>query len=168
MVLGSEEDEHHERLGTAPIYTGRMVMTRAKNVHQDADAEEDGNDAVRLDKWLWAARFFKTRSLAAEAVEGGKIRLNGDRPKRAKEVRVGDAIEIRLGAYEHRVIVRAISGSRGSAQIASRLYEETPESVAARRVLAEQMKSMPRYDQPEGGRPTKKARRETERWRRRD
>ena len=117
---------------------------------------------VRLDKWLWAARFFKTRSLAVEAVTGGRVSVNGDRAKPAKEVKVGDAVTIRRPPYEHAVIVRDISDKRGSAPIAALLYEETAESKARRAVLAAEMKSLP---QPRfKGRPTKKTRRDYERW----
>ncbi len=105
---------------------------------------------IRLDKWLWAARFFKTRALAAEAVEGGKVQVNGDRPKRARPVQVGDEVRVRLGPYEHTVSVRALSGRRGPASEAAGLYEETVESrtqargagdpaqVAARRLRSRQ------------------------------
>ena len=116
-----------------------------------------GAEPVRLDKWLWAARFFKTRSLAADAIEGGKVQVNGDRAKRAKQVQPGDEIRVRQGPYEHVVTVRALSARRGSAKIASELYEETAASRAAREALAAQMKAM--FGQSEG-RPTKKDRRE--------
>ena len=125
----------------------------------DADRGER-EEPVRLDKWLWAARFFKTRSLAADAIEGGKVQVNGDRAKRAKQVQPGDEIRVRQGPYEHVVIVRALSGRRGSAKIAAELYEETAASRTAREALAAQMKAM--FGQSEG-RPTKKDRRELER-----
>jgi ribosome-associated heat shock protein Hsp15 len=87
---------------------------------------------VRLDKWLWAARFFKTRSLAQQAVEGGRVQLNGERTKRAHEVRVGDSIEVRVGEWRWQVLVLALSERRGPAEEARRLYEETAESRAER------------------------------------
>jgi len=118
---------------------------------------------VRLDKWLWAARFFKTRALAAEAVEGGKVQVNGDRPKRARPLQPGDEIRIRLGPYEHIVTVRALSGRRGPASQAAGLYDETPASRTAREALAVQLKSLHSLFGPEKGRPTKKDRREIER-----
>jgi ribosome-associated heat shock protein Hsp15 len=124
---------------------------------------EEGPDKVRLDKWLWAARFFKTRALAAEAVEGGKVQLNGDRPKRARPLQVGDELRIRLGPYEHIVAVRALSDRRGPATQAAALYQETEASRRAREALAIQLKSLHSLFGPEKGRPTKKDRREIER-----
>ena len=124
---------------------------------------EEGPDKVRLDKWLWAARFFKTRALAAEAVEGGKVQLNGDRPKRARPLQVGDELRIRLGPYQHIVSVRALSDRRGPATQAAALYQETEASRRAREALAIQLKSLHSLFGPEKGRPTKKDRREIER-----
>ena len=122
---------------------------------------EDGR--VRLDKWLWAARFFKTRALAAEAVEGGKVEVNGDRPKRARPVKVGDEVRIRLGPYEHPLSVLALSGKRGPAREAAGLYQETEASRAKREELSIQLKSLHAVFGPDKGRPTKKDRREIER-----
>jgi len=122
---------------------------------------------VRLDKWLWAARFFKTRALAAQAIETGKVEVNGERAKRAKQLQVGDQLRIRLGPYHHLVNVRAVSEHRGPAAIATGLYEETEESRKAREAMQLQMKVaqvVPGYDR---GRPTKKDRRDIERLRRR-
>lgn len=121
---------------------------------------------VRLDKWLWAARFYKTRSLAAEAVEKGKVEVNGERAKRAKLLQAGDSILIRLGPYQHIVTVRAVSEKRGPATVAAKLYEESAEGLKAREAMQVQVKaaqSVPGYDR---GRPTKKDRREIERLRR--
>ena len=123
----------------------------------------EGPDKVRLDKWLWAARFFKTRALAAEAVEGGKVQLNGDRPKRARPLQVGDELRIRLGPYEHIVTVRALSDRRGPATQAAALYQETEASRSARDAIAIQLKSLHSLFGPQKGRPTKKDRREIER-----
>src|SRR5829696_3336351 len=97
---------------------------------------EDEDGRVRLDKWLWAARFFKTRALASEAIAGGKVQVNGDRAKRAKPLQVGDEVRVRQGPYEHLVTVRALSGRRGPASVAAELYEERPASVAAREAMA--------------------------------
>jgi ribosome-associated heat shock protein Hsp15 len=119
---------------------------------------------VRLDKWLWAARFFKTRSLAADAIETGKVEVNGERAKRAKQLQVGDLVRIRLGPYHHIVAVRALSETRGPASVAATLYEETAEGRKAREALQVQIKSTLDYDR---GRPTKKDRRDIERLRRR-
>jgi len=114
---------------------------------------------VRLDKWLWAARFFKTRSLATDAVNGGKVELNGQRPKPAKEVKVGDLLRIRVGPFVHAVTVRALSDRRGPASAAALLFEESAESIAARERLREQHRLAPSVQYEEGGRPTKKDRR---------
>jgi ribosome-associated heat shock protein Hsp15 len=122
---------------------------------------EDGR--VRLDKWLWAARFFKTRALAAEAVEGGKVQVNGDRPKRARPIQVGDEVRVRLGPYQHTLTVRGLSARRGPASEAAALYEETAASRTAREALAIQLKSLHAVFGPDKGRPSKKDRREIER-----
>ena len=127
------------------------------------DEREQGR--VRLDKWLWAARFYKTRTLAAEAIGGGKVQVNGDRAKRARPLEVGDEIRVRQGPYEHRVVVRELSERRGPASQAAALYEETAESREAREKLAIQLKTLHSAFAPEGGRPTKRDRREMERLR---
>ena len=121
---------------------------------------------IRVDKWLWAARFYKTRSLATEAVAGGKVEVNGDRAKPAKEVGPGDEVRVRLGPYEHIVMVRALAARRGSARDAHGLYDETPESRAARERLAEQLRMAPAaFVWEDKGRPTKKDRRSLDRLR---
>lgn len=125
------------------------------------------DDRVRLDKWLWAARFYKTRSLATEAIAGGKVQVNGDRVKRAKPVQIGDEVRIRQGPYEHQVMVRALSDRRGPAAEAVKLYQEKPESLAAREAMALQLKGLHTAFVPERGRPTKKDRREIEKLKRR-
>jgi ribosome-associated heat shock protein Hsp15 len=118
---------------------------------------------TRIDKWLWAARFYKTRALAAEAIEGGKVQVNGERVKRAKPLQVGDELRIRLGPYEHQVVVRDLSDRRGPAVQAAALYEEKAGSRAAREALALQLKSLHSVFLPERGRPTKKDRRDINR-----
>jgi ribosome-associated heat shock protein Hsp15 len=123
----------------------------------------DPEDRTRVDKWLWAARFYKTRSLAAEAIAGGKVQVNGERVKRAKPLQVGDEVRIRQGAYEHQVVVRELSNHRGPATRAAELYEEKPASRAAREALALQLKSLHHAFVPDRGRPTKKDRREINR-----
>jgi ribosome-associated heat shock protein Hsp15 len=128
--------------------------------------DENGDDRIRLDKWLWAARFFKTRSLAAEAIGGGKITVNGERAKPAKPVKLGDEIRVQLGQFQHVVMVRGLLERRGPASVAQTLYEETEESRAARARLAEQLRMAPSglvYE--EKGRPTKRDRREISRFR---
>ncbi|NJN48027.1 MAG: RNA-binding protein [Candidatus Competibacteraceae bacterium] len=110
---------------------------------------------VRLDKWLWAARFFKTRSLAAEAVQGGKVHVNEGRTKPARLVRMGDVLNIRRGPYEYIVTVQGLSNQRGPASQAVLLYEETEQSRQQREVQAQQQKLQ---IQP-ARRPNKKERR---------
>jgi ribosome-associated heat shock protein Hsp15 len=123
---------------------------------------------VRIDKWLWAARFFKTRSLAAEAIAAGKVEVNDERVKPAKLIQLGDSISVRLGPYLHVVHVRALSERRGPATVAATLYEETAESIAARAKLSEQLRMAPAaFVYEEKGRPTKRDRREIERWKKR-
>ncbi len=123
---------------------------------------------VRLDKWLWAARWFKTRSQAAQAIAGGKIRVNGERPKRARVIGLGDEVRVHKGHYEFHVVIRALSEERGPATTARTLYQETPASQAARALLALQLKSQPQITYSGKGRPTKKDRRAIERLARRD
>ncbi len=114
---------------------------------------------MRLDKWLWAARFFKTRSLAQQAVAGGRVQLNGERTKRSHEVRVGDAIDVRVGDRRWEVVVRALSERRGPPEEARKLYDETPASRAER----ERRQDLRRWGaEPAAslkGRPTKRDRR---------
>jgi ribosome-associated heat shock protein Hsp15 len=130
--------------------------------------ERDDDGRVRLDKWLWAARFYKTRGLASDAIAGGKVQVNGDRAKRARPVQPGDEIRVRQGPYEHHVVVRALSARRGPASAAAELYEETPASRAAREAMALQLKSVHAAFVPDKGRPTKKDRRELGRLKGRD
>jgi ribosome-associated heat shock protein Hsp15 len=124
-------------------------------------------DRVRIDKWLWAARFYKTRSLATEAVAGGRVHVNGDRVKPARELRVGETIEITLGGGLHRtVVVDALSDKRGPASAAQQLYTETADSIAEReRALAERRAARP-LGADLGARPTKLDRRRLDALRR--
>ena len=117
-------------------------------------------ESVRLDRWLWAARFFKTRSLAAAAAQGGKIHVGGDRAKPARAVRVGDELQIRRGPYEWVVTVNGLSTRRGPAKETALLYEETEESVRKREAVRVQVQSQPAPFGKRGGRPTKKDRRD--------
>lgn len=118
-------------------------------------------DRLRIDKWLWAARFFKTRSLAAEEIGKNRVQVNGDVAKASREVKAGDTVAVRLGAVTRTVLVRGLSGQRGPAPVAQQLYAETPESVAAQAAAREQrrMGSEPALA-IEQGRPTKRDRRE--------
>ncbi|HCA26545.1 MAG TPA: RNA-binding protein [Betaproteobacteria bacterium] len=116
----------------------------------------------RLDKWLWAALFFKTRALAAESADSSKVQVNGARAKAARQLRLGDTVMVRQGPYEREVIVRRLSSRRGPAAEAQQLYRETEASCRKREELAAQCKAQgaPSYK----GRPTKKARRQIHRF----
>ena len=118
-------------------------------------------ESVRLDQWLWAARFFKTRSLAAAAVDGGKVELNGEKAKRSKLVRPGDRLRLRHGAVEFLMTVTALAAKRGSAGIAAGLYQEDEASRMARERIAEQHRLAAQlHGGLPSGRPTKKDRRD--------
>ena len=115
---------------------------------------------LRIDKWLWAARFFKTRTLAAEAVAGGKVKVNGERVKAAKVIRLDDSLSIHIGPYESVVRVLALSSRRGSAPQAALLYEESESSKAARQELTTRLSAETHYASTSDGRPSKKERRQ--------
>ncbi len=115
-------------------------------------------EAQRVDKWLWAARLLKTRTLAAEAVAGGRVQVNGQRVKPSKEVRAGDELEVTIGQLRRTVIVRGTAPRRGPASEAALLYDETPESIEARERAAAERR-MARPPVAEGPRPTKRDRR---------
>lgn len=117
------------------------------------------SDSIRIDKWLWAARFFKTRSMATDAVDGGKVRLNGDRIKPARSVKIGDTLEIDNGSTEWEVVVQGVAEKRGSAAIAQTLYLETEKSIAERQKKAEQRRLFREPAEAIKGRPTKRDRR---------
>jgi len=127
-------------------------------VSNDKETEQT-NEPTRIDKWLWNARFFKTRSLAAEAITGGKIDVNGARPKPSRIMRIGDQLSIRRGPYEWTVVVKGIAKLRGPASEAQLLYEETAESIRKRELTSAQLKleRPPEFHSP--GRPSKKDRR---------
>ncbi len=144
-------------LAVHPRVAIRYVMTA------NADATR-----VRLDRWLWAARFYKTRSLAAEAIDGGKVDVNGDRAKRSKLLQVGDTMRMRIGAFEHVVAVRALSEHRGPAVDARTLYEETEASVQAREKRAGELKLAAASYDFDLGRPSKKDRRDIRKLRGRE
>lgn len=118
-------------------------------------------DSMRLDKWLWCARFYKTRSLAVEEIGKGRVTVNGQAAKAARELRVGDNVALRQGPVARTVIVRALSSFRGPAPVAQQLYEETPESIAARAQAAEARRLAPEPATAlREGRPTKRDRRD--------
>jgi ribosome-associated heat shock protein Hsp15 len=117
------------------------------------------SEHVRIDRWLWAARFYKTRGVATDAVLGGRVHLNGARVKPAKEVRVGDSLEVTVADVRREVVVRQLSDKRGPATVAATLYEETPESVARRERLAAERRLARPLGADLGARPTKRDRR---------
>jgi ribosome-associated heat shock protein Hsp15 len=118
-------------------------------------------DKLRIDKWLWAARFYKTRSLATDEINKGRVTVNGQEAKPSREVKAGDTVALRQGPVARTVLVRGLSGTRGPAPVAQQLYEETAESIQAREKAAEQRRyaSEPALS-IEHGRPTKRERRE--------
>lgn len=120
---------------------------------------------VRVDKWLWAARFFKTRGLAQEAIDLGRVLVEGERVKTARMLRLGERIALRAGEIERVVIVRGLSDQRGPAPVAQRLYEETAESVAAREAARERRRLFGEPAHEIEGRPTKRDRRALDRAR---
>lgn len=123
-------------------------------------------ERLRIDKWLWAARFYKTRSLASEEIDRGRVQVNGMVVKPAREVKAGDMVQLRIGVISRSVLVQGVSDKRGPAPVAATLYKETPESIANRVAAAEQRRLAP---EPAlsivDGRPTKRERRVTEKAR---
>jgi ribosome-associated heat shock protein Hsp15 len=118
------------------------------------------SDSLRIDKWLWAARFFKTRSLAAQAVGGGKVQVNGGRAKPARPVKVGDRLQIHKGGFEYSITILALSGRRGPASVAQTLYQESDDSRQRRETLREQHRLAAASTPRPPSRPDKKARRQ--------
>lgn len=125
-------------------------------------------EKVRLDKWLWAARFFKTRSLAKQAIEGGKVHVDGQRSKASKEVSIGATLTIRQGWDEKVVVIAALSEQRRGAPQAALLYAETAASIAQRQTLTEQRKLANSLRPASDGRPSKKQRRQIHRFKNRN
>ncbi len=140
--------------GTPVCGQGHMRAASAKVAMSDVDSR------VRIDKWLWAARFYKTRSLATDAVESGKVQLNGERVKPAKAIKAGDLLAIRNGQSMWQITVTGLSERRGSATEAGKLYSESDQSRREREEQLE-VRKLERQSNPyAGGRPTKKARRQ--------
>lgn len=117
------------------------------------------DSSVRLDKWLWAARFFKTRSVAREAVSGGKVHLNGNRAKPGRSVNIGDELRIQRGEEEYTVSIAELSIRRGPATVARTLYQESEENRINREKLAEERKLRHQHNATREGRPDKRQRR---------
>jgi len=116
-------------------------------------------EGVRLDKWLWAARFYKTRPLAQKAIEGGKVRVEGSRAKPGKPVQIGQALEVRVGPVRYEIRVKELSDKRGPASVARELYEEAPDSIQRRAQESEERRAAAQAQPDYGGRPDKYQRR---------
>jgi ribosome-associated heat shock protein Hsp15 len=121
---------------------------------------DDKPGHARLDRWLWATRLFKTRALAAKAVDGGRVEVNDEKAKPAKALRPGDLVRVRIGPYEYRLVVRALDVRRGNATQAAALYEEEPASRERRERIAEQHRLAARMSDTRNERPSKRDRRE--------
>ena len=130
-------------------------------------ATPDDGEVVRLDRWLWAARLFKTRALAVEAIGGGKVQVNGERVKRSKTLKAGDRVRVRKGPYEYHLIVRSTAARRVSPKGVATMYDESEESRVARERLIEQHRMASAASNQTDGRPTKKERRQITRFKRR-
>ena len=141
------------------------MPAQVRGVHRRCEHERPV-ESVRIDKWLWAARFFKTRGLATEAVAGGRVHVNGERVKPAKDVRAGDVVELRIGEFRWTVVVKGVADKRGPARAASALYEETEESIAGREQVAAERRLARPPGADLGARPTKQARRRLDALRR--
>nr|VFK31854.1 MAG: ribosome-associated heat shock protein Hsp15 [Candidatus Kentron sp. MB]VFK32467.1 MAG: ribosome-associated heat shock protein Hsp15 [Candidatus Kentron sp. MB]VFK75596.1 MAG: ribosome-associated heat shock protein Hsp15 [Candidatus Kentron sp. MB] len=155
-------DTNTSILDIAPFTTDTNLLMPRKNNAAASDksgASDTPSDSQRLDKWLWAARFFKTRGLAAEAISGGKIHVEDQRAKPAKLIRAGARIRIRRGPMEWEVILEGLSKQRRPAPEAALLYRETPESIASRENEAERRKTETAKRERGMGRPTKRDRR---------
>jgi ribosome-associated heat shock protein Hsp15 len=122
------------------------------------------DERIRIDKWLWAARFYKTRALSAEAVEGGKVQINGERVKPAKALKPGDVLVIRNGPYRWEITVRELTDRRGSATVAAKLYDESADSRREREDTAARLKAEHQSNPFPKGRPTKRQRRQIHRF----
>lgn len=127
----------------------------AKSTTED---KSSGLNRLRIDKWLWAARFYKTRALAKQAIDGGKVQCEGSRVKPSKEIETGMTIKLRQGLDDKTVVVKALSEHRRGAPQAQLLYEETEESIKQRQIMADQRKAQPSH-WPSNGKPNKKDRR---------
>ena len=133
-------------------------MPRQQTSHRNQDSENQ--QSLRIDKWLWAARFYKTRSLASDAVKTGKVQINGEKAKPSKEIAIGDMLTIKQAYFSKTVSVLNLSNRRGPATVAATLYEETTESIGNRERLKEFQQAQPAIRRSGQGRPTKRERRQ--------
>jgi ribosome-associated heat shock protein Hsp15 len=137
----------------------KFALLARYSKHEKPGNPTMSNDSVRIDKWLWAARFFKTRSMATAAVDNGKVKLNGDRVKPARGVKPGDRLDVDNGATEWEVLVKELSDVRRAASFAQALYAETEESIKKRALAAEDRRYFREPGADMKGRPTKRDRR---------
>jgi ribosome-associated heat shock protein Hsp15 len=143
-----------------------VIHGQPLSTQDNASIDDNGvMTAVRMDKWLWAARFFKTRALAARACELGRVTSNGQPAKSARPVRVGDVLQVKTEGGDFQVEVLLLSELRGPAALAQTLYQETEASRALRRQLAEERKAMPHFETVSAGKPSKRNRRALDRLR---
>lgn len=143
-------------------------MSKRNQKGTSSDDKSQGQDKVRLDKWLWAARFYKTRSVSRDAIEGGKVHVNGQRAKPSKDARVGDTLVLRQGFDEKTIVIKALSDTRRGAPEARLLYEETQDSINKREEAAANRKALRGSYPVSEHRPDKKQRRDIERFRQQD
>ena len=161
MGAGSNVVERSSPLHTRPKHRRKAGAGGKKYASSVPDPTQ-----VRIDKWLWAARFYKTRSAATDAVLGGLVQVGGERVKPARDVRPGDVLEVRVGTVRRTVVVRGLAERRGPASVAATLYEETPDSVAVREEQALLRRLAPPPGADLGARPTKQDRRRLDALRR--
>ena len=141
---------------------------QSDNSQTTSQNQNAGSEKVRLDKWLWAARFYKTRATSRDAIEGGKVHVNGQRAKPSKDARVGDILVLRQGFDEKTITIRELSGTRRGAPEAQMLYQETEESIKRREDAAANRKALRGSHPFSEHRPDKKQRRDIERLRQQD
>ena len=158
-----EQRTCNAKVGSSILLAGTSSNSTAPLRFIGINGMNDRESRLRIDKWLWVARFFKTRSLAATAIDGGKVRLNAQQVKPAKEVRLGDRLDISCGDLHWTIIVEGINEHRRSASEARLLYTETPESLSKRQLALELNKLAPVPGENLRGRPTKKAGRQIRR-----
>lgn len=165
-VAGNEKPGEHDPVPATARQIHIRQSAKKMSLHSHKSDRHSGTSAaLRLDKWLWVARFFKTRSLAQQAIEAGQVRVNGKTVKPAREARVGDLLDITHSGAYFQCSIRALCDRRGPASVAQALFEETAASLSRRKALREGA-LLPDETQPPGGeRPTKRIRRKLDRWR---
>ena len=125
-----------------------------------SNKDDKSSDSMRLDKWLWCARFYKTRGLASDAIKTGKVKINGERIKPARNIKIGEVVAIRRGPYNFEITILSLSKTRLSADKAAQLYQEHEQSITNREMTAQQLNASNAMFPPSKGRPTKRERRD--------